>query len=205
MTKEPTGVWIGPTKCDEERLSRENDTANVWNIVKPVLEGDQFMPSTYMIVSLPLDLLRESLNCYQNGAYLAVSSMCRACIEALLYLSTKLKPINRMDVSEIIVEENYIREKRKTFLKNALDARLIDDVDRKIIAEIWNAGDFAVHIHQKKDQNSLEMINRMSKENDPYFTSKGWSDRDEALKIITDTATLVLKIIKKLNAYIQNV
>ena len=205
-SQKETSIWIGPTKCDEKRFSREKDTENVWNIIKPMLEGNNFMPSTYIITSLPLDLLRESLNCYQNGAYLAVCSMCRACVEALLYLSTKLKPIDKLNASEIRVEENYIRETRKTFLKNALDDKLIDDADKKIIEKIWDTGDFAMHIHQKKDQNAIDLINRISKESDdPYYTSKGWSDREEALKAISDTATLVLKITKKLNASVQNI
>ncbi len=102
-----SGVWIGSTKCDEQRVSRENDNESVWSIVKPMLEPGNFKPSVYGIVSLSLDLLREALNCYQNGAYLAVCSTCRACVEALLYLATKLKPTDHYNVSA----------KRKKFLK----------------------------------------------------------------------------------------
>ena len=36
MTEEKaSGIWIGPTKCDEERVAREKDTENAWNILGP--------------------------------------------------------------------------------------------------------------------------------------------------------------------------
>lgn len=197
-----SGVWIGPTKCDEERLSRQNDLDNVWGIVKPMLEGDNFKPSVYGIVSLSLDLLREALNCYQNGAYLAVCSMCRACVEALLYLATKLKPTGDYDVIE--VKENYVREKRKKFLKNALKSGLLDGEDKMIVEKIWEVGDFAMHIHQKLDRSANDFVKRVSEGHEVDGDRlKGWSDKDEASNTIIETAKLVSKIMSKLNASIQ--
>lgn len=49
-----SSVWIGPTKCDDERLSRQKDGNGVWAILKPMLEGENFIPSVYGIVSASL-------------------------------------------------------------------------------------------------------------------------------------------------------
>lgn len=195
-----SGVWIGPTECNEERVSRQKDNDNVWGIVKPMLQGTNFKPSIYSIASLPLDLLREALNCYQNGAYLAVCSMCRASVEALLYLATKLKPTDEYKVIE--VKENYVRERRGTFLTEAIESGLIDSDDKKVVEEIWEVGDFAMHIHQKMDHDAKDFVKRISHGHEVDYL-KGWSEKDEALKTITETAKLLSKIMRKLNASLQ--
>ncbi len=152
-----------------------------------MLQGNTFKPSTYSIISLPLDLLREALNCYQNSAYLVVCSMCRACVEALLYLATKLEPTGELSVIE--VKENYVREKRNTFPENALKSGLLDCEYKTVVKEIWESGDFAMQIPQKLDRIADDFVKHVSQGHDVgYDLSIGWSDKDEALNTITEKA-----------------
>lgn len=193
----PPPVWIGPTECDDERISRAADLDKVWEIVKPMLQGSNFKLSTYGIMSLPLDLLREALNCYQNGAYLATCAISRACVEASLYLASTQKPTNDRDT--IQVREDLIRKKREIFLKSALEDKLLSYADVQTVRNIWEAGDFAVHIHQKLDKNHRQWLQDSGDRKSVNDSLKGWSNRKEALETITHTATIVSKFLCTLN------
>lgn len=54
-------------------------------------------------------------------------------------------------------------------------------------------------------RNSINLSNSLSKKNekDQLYTLKGWSDKNEALKTITETAKLISKIMNNLNAFVQ--
>jgi hypothetical protein len=199
MTDEKqSSVWVGPTSFDNERMNRQEDIDGVWDIVKPLLQGEHFRISTYSIVGVALDLLREALNCYQNGAYLATCSMCRVCSECFLYLSTTRKPKSKKDVLEI--RENFVREKRRVSLNSALEDGIITKEESISIQRIWDTGDFAMHIHQKIDLNHRRWAMLVSAGHFPEdYVSKGWSDRAEALATMTETASVMSKIMIRLN------
>jgi len=190
-------LWIGPTKCDEKRILREEELTRVWKIVKEMLEEPNFINSTYYVVSLPLNLLREAQNCYQNGAYLATCSMCRSSIEALLYFVASRKPVDSFKAD---IDLNYVNKKRNEFLNKVLEKGLLNTDDEKIIKEIWKVGDFAMHIHQIIEREQIKLATQVfqeSKINDDSL--KGWSSRSEALKILNETAGLISKVMKKMN------
>jgi hypothetical protein len=193
-------VWIGPTKCDDDRISREQDLDKAWANVKPVLEGDNFKPSAYGIVPLALDLLREALSCYQNGAYLAACGMCRASIEAAVYLATAQKPSNRLETVRIRDYDN--REKRKKFLAAAVSDGLLSQEECKSVERIWEAGDFAMHIHQRWDYHYKAVATNPSLIEDDPTLLKWWSNRQKALETITDTAKILSQLLYKLNSMI---
>lgn len=194
-----SGIWIGPTECDNERLSRGKDGDGVWTILKPMLEGENFIPSVYGIASVSIDLVRESLNCYQNGAYLAACSMCRASMEALLYKATTLKPITKYETAEI--RQDYLKDKRGQFVKDALAMKLIDSDDLSAIQSIWKAGDFAMHIEQKHDQNFKKFVEQTIERDSEHLN--GWSSRSEALKFMSITARIISKVMLRLNRTIE--
>jgi hypothetical protein len=188
-------VWIGPTKCDDERISREKDGDNVWAIVKLMLEGENFIPSVYGIVLVSIDLIRESLNCFQNGAYLAACSMCRASMGALLYKATTLRPTNKYETIEI--REDYLRDRRGQFVKDALALKLIENNDLQEIQAIWKAGDYAMHIEQKRDQH----FKKFAEQTIPVESEglQGWVTRNEALNIMFMTAKITSKVMLRLS------
>lgn len=196
MPDESNGVWIGPTECDGGRVSRQVDIDKVWNIVRPMLEGANFKPSIYSILSLSIDLLREATSCHQNGAFLASCGMCRACIEAGLYLATTRKSTTRYEW--IRIHEYHIRSKREEFLKTAIEGRLLDKGDSESIKRIWEAGDFAMHIHQRQDRlhKTIEATLSTVESTDSL---KGWSNSQESLDILIQTATIVSRLLSKMN------
>lgn len=201
MSDEESGIWIGPTKCDDERTSRQSDIDKVWDIVKPMLQGNNFKISTYSVVWVAIDLFREAMNCYQNGAYLATCSMCRVCSECLLYLSVTRRATSDREVVEI--REDLVREKRKVFLNSAIKDGLVNNEEESTsIQEIWDKGDFAMHIHQKLDIGRREWARLVSSGHIPPegSISKGWSERSEALVTMTETATVLSKIMGRLNS-----
>ena len=79
-------VWIGPTKCDKERESRERYIEEIWNMLR--FSGAFDNVRVYAYLSHAFDQFREAPSCYQNGTYLAACAMCRTAIESLLYLAT---------------------------------------------------------------------------------------------------------------------
>jgi hypothetical protein len=154
--------------------------------------------SVYMIVGLSLDLFREAMNCYQNGAYLATCAICRASCESLVYLASTRKATSIKRTVEF--NEHFVREKRKTFLTTALENHILDNEDKQYVERIWNSGDFAMHIHQKTDFNRKEYAQLMSEGRIPNSDMlKGWSDRNEARETLEATAKIILKTIIRLN------
>jgi hypothetical protein len=77
-------AWIDPSSCDEKRSARERDLEAVWS----VLTSTDGYRETYPLLSLAVDLFREAMCCYHNGAYMATALMCRACVETAIYLLT---------------------------------------------------------------------------------------------------------------------
>ncbi len=81
---------------------------------------------------------------------------------------------------------------------------LLDGEDKMIVEKIWEVADFAMHIHQKRDRYADEYAKLVSQRHEvDSDLLKGWSDKDEALNTITETAKLVSKIMSKLNASVQ--
>jgi hypothetical protein len=120
--------------------------------------------------------------------------MCRVAIEALAYFAASRNPVDELNSD---IDLNYINKKRSEFLKTVLEKEILDNDDGKTIKGIWEAGDFAMHIHQRIDsslQNSAAQMSQGRKVNDDLL--KGWSSKNEALKILNQTAELISKVMK---------
>lgn len=192
-------TWVGPTKCGPKRDSRQAELDKIWDMIKPMLQPPNFKIATYMITGLSLDLFREAMNCYQNGAYLATCAMCRTCCESLVYLATTRKVTSIKHTENI--NEHYVREKRTTFLKTALEYQILDHDDGRTIERIWKKGDFAMHLHQKTDINRNEWARLVSMGRIPDGNMlKGWSDVTEARDALESTAKIISKVLARLNA-----
>jgi hypothetical protein len=72
-----THIDVGLSDCDNLRADRTNEAKCLWNKVeaKEFING-LFRPSLLFI--------REALSCYQNGAFLGATILCRSAIDSLL-------------------------------------------------------------------------------------------------------------------------
>lgn len=190
-------IRIGPTSCDEARSFRENQLKDVWNkSVVPIINKLTLTKKTYF--QLPFDLFRESLNCYQNGAYMATCAMCRASIEAILYF------IATRDLKEGYANVNLNlsdNQKRDLFLKELAKRKLLDDDDKSDIEKIiFERGDFAVHIHQRLDRGLDEAMKHKYHKNDPLQLNQttNWLYQHDALDSLKKTAEIISKIFNRL-------
>lgn len=114
-------VWIGPSECDEHRTAREKDLENIWND----LASARGFTETYPLLAPAIDLFREALSCYQNGAYMATAIMCRASSETAVYLLTtrhiaglweKPKMVQKMEIDHNLIQASW----GKYFVKRRL-------------------------------------------------------------------------------------
>lgn len=73
-----TFIDIGPSECNQSRCKRSKETECLWSKinVKEFVNG-LFRPSLLFV--------REALSCYQNGAFLGATIMCRSAVESLLF------------------------------------------------------------------------------------------------------------------------
>jgi hypothetical protein len=99
---------------------------------------------------------------------------------------------------DVQVREHFLQEKRSAFLKAALDGGLVNQQEGVVIQNVWKLGDFAMHIHQKLDMNRKEFSN-LSRHNLGDSVLKGWSNRSEALTALSNMATILSNIMKRLN------
>ena len=73
----PRTIWVGPAACDSKRDRRTEIQLKVWQ----ELSRNSHMAFAHPIIGSAVDLFRESLSCYQNGAFMASTLMCRTVTE----------------------------------------------------------------------------------------------------------------------------
>ena len=150
-------VSIGPSGCDSGRDSRTKEVECLWNSINIT----KFIPSQFRSA---LDLLREALSCYQNGAYMAACIMCRTATESLLYIAVNSKydsisgeitltpPINQKSGKPLLQVKydkllkdaaRYLDYNAKKWLSKDLDP---NDPETGIIR---HSGDFVAHYSEK--------------------------------------------------------
>lgn len=143
--------FIGPSNCDSERTKREKELNTVWN---KLVSSHTFLP-TQLIFIEAIDLYREALSCYQNGAFMATSIMCRASTECAVYLaisrknfkySTSWKTIHKSDT--ITIE----KDDWKILVKRGKDEKILDNRTMQILDKIRNQGNFVAHYGSRKDK-----------------------------------------------------
>ena len=170
-------TWIGPSNCDEKRSARERDIENVWD----TLTSTKGYRETYLLLAPAVDLFREALCCYQNGAYMATAIMCRACVETAIYLlsTREIKWCDDLKmVQEAKVDLSLIQVEWKRILREAKTAGYVDDEIELELKRIREAGNFAAHYGQRFDKE----IKNMQAEK-----PMGWITRENALQMLTET------------------
>lgn len=194
----PGPIWIGPTKCDEDRAGRERDVDHVWSVVKAQLEGKELHLSTHGIVTDALFLLREAMNCYQNGAYLAVCTSARSCIEALLDAATQLRTTDEMSTEEVRKLPQIAP--KAVLVEKALEDNLLTESDVVIADRIWESGNFAAHIGQRLDRDRKAFFAATSEQENVEYDPKGWPRPKQSFAILSETAELVAKVMVRVKA-----
>jgi len=181
-------TWIGPTKCDEQREARERDWENIW---KNLVSAKGYR-ETYLFLMPAIDLFREALSCYQNGAYMAAVSMCRASTETLVYLLASRQIEYRKGqsfVREVKVDHSLTESKFGEMLAKAKAKGYVNIELEKQINKIRKNGNFALHYGQRYDK-ELEESTR-------HGVPEGWIGMEKTRDVLRDTSELLTKMIGK--------
>ena len=188
---EHTNILIGPSEYNEEREKRTDDVNSVWK----KLSIDKFIPGQFRSV---LDLFREALSCYQNGAYMASCIMCRTVTESLLYIAINSEyyidtnkvvfmPSQKMDNGSHSRRMSYddILEKAGKYLDDCAKRWLKKDLNpaHKETGLIRHSGDIVAHYSEKIDKEVSSLNANQSIE--------FWKDRASALDILNKTALAI--------------
>jgi hypothetical protein len=195
-------VWTGPSECDEHSPAREKDLENIWSD----LASARGFTETYPLLAPAIDLFREALSCYQNGAYMATAIMCRASSETAVYLLTtryiaglweKSKMVQKMEI-----DYNLIQARWRRILYKAKASGYINNKLEQQLNKIREAGNFAVHYGQRHDDELRDLTTKVKKE------IKGWIKREDALQTLHRTARILKefmgKILDKYNVLIES-
>lgn len=178
--------YIGPSKCDEVRKSREHDIETVWK----GLTSTEGFGVTYALFGPTIDLFRETLSCYQNGAYMATALMCRTVTEIGIYhlvsrYVSKYSPEHKI-IWEIKKSLDLVNKNWKTIIQDAKTKCDISGSLEQTINEIRGAGNFVAHYGQKMD----------SRDSTRIVKEESWITRDKALEVLKKTALVVNHILK---------
>ena len=173
--------YIGPSKCDENRKSREHNIETVWND----LTNSEGFNETYALFGPTIDLFRESLSCYQNGAYMATVLMCRTVTEIGIYhlvsrYVNKYSPEHKI-IWEIKKSLDLTDKNWKTIMQDARTKCGISRRLEKTINEIREYGNFVAHYGQKMDRRDFKQL----------VTKGSWVTKNEALTVLKKTYLVV--------------
>lgn len=169
--------WIGPTKCDEYRKAREQDINNVW---QELISSDGYAKA-YTLLTEAIDLFRESISCFQNGAFMASVLMCRSATETALYCCATREVTKYFKDSGTVAawdriplsNEGFGEILEKTKTKYNIDGRL-----EQVINEIRNKGNFVAHYGSRLDE--LYETHDITE-----ITVKGsWITREQSLEVL---------------------
>lgn len=135
-----------------------------------------------------VDLFRESLSCYQNGAYMASTLMCRRTTEAAVYLAASRKP--SPSPGKLEIDFQRIREKWGPIRDRAEKLRLITQSDLLIMNEIRDRGNYTAHYGQRYDQRT---------QSDIATTMRlgFWADKKQTEDTLQKTAIVLGHIIER--------
>lgn len=143
--------FIGPTECNEERSQREKEFNEVW---RKLIASDAYL-KTHLIFTEAIDLYREALSCYQNGAYMATSLMCRSSTECAVYLAVSRKNFKYFKPWQTIHKSDTIIMKKddwKILVKKGKEYGILNKRIIQILNQIRDRGNFIAHYGSRKDK-----------------------------------------------------
>lgn len=150
-------TFIGPDNPSIDKSVQDSEIKNIWE----KLDIENFIENLF---KSPLDLFREALACYQNGAYMASSIMCRTSIDSLLFIvvntdiqktgsNIELTLTPPLDAKGVIIRQNYktILSHANKYLTNKQETWLQEEIDPNIPDQgvIRHTGDFVAHYTEK--------------------------------------------------------
>ena len=181
------GVIVGPSECDVDRKTREKEICEVWN----ELTNKESFVKAHFIFGLALDLFREALSCYQNGAYMATVLMCRSVTEIIVYLiaSRNIKESLKNGIGEIEVNFEMYSAQYGEFLKEA-KKRLpaVKNIEEDINC-IREKGNFVAHYGQRLDKEFDEKDVKSD-----FRKVDLWITKEDALEVLKKTVLVFTKI-----------
>lgn len=195
---------IGPTECDSEREEREKELNDVWNN----LVSSYAYLKTHTVLTEAIDLFRESLSCYQNGAYKATSIMCRSSTECAVYLAVTRRNFKYHKPWQIIHKSDSVSikdDKWETLVKKGKEIGILDKDIIKILKQIRARGNFIAHYGSIMDKTLLKFSkdvtapttrSRERKRND--IMSQLIFDKKTALDNLVNTQTVLKFLIEKI-------
>lgn len=177
----PEPVLIGPTECDKNRVARMADLKSMEGVLSDILVKD-----TQIIFGDVYDLLREAMSCYQNGAFLATSIVCRSAVESALYVAVsrtlQIERVVSISSEAVAIDYQHRDARRKRIMELATKKGLLKGPLASQVHWVIDLGDFGAHFGQRLDKeifgSTLENLHAHRK----------WVTRKEALKALKLTA-----------------
>lgn len=195
---------IGPTPCDERRTLRERKLRNAWDI----LVSAKHYKHIYSVVSIAVDLYREALSAYQNGAYMAAILMCGAALESLIdELAHPLMSKDRVECSDYgvlgyeITQVGYASALRILKEHGVVDGRVENRINT-----VRSRRNIVAHFSEKR----LELLVRAIREQvakrklreEAYRILRGvergaWASEEDAFATLKETAEIFKEVIDR--------
>ena len=179
-----TFIDIGPSECNKSRCKRTKETMCLWSKidVKEFVNG-LFRPSLLFI--------REALSCYQNGAFLGATIMCRSAVESLLFTAVysnfnaecceiKFDPPKIAKFSEVRESAESKGYLNGEHLKWLLGSSTPNDPEVGIIRY---SGDLVAH-YTEKIINNQHLDNSGQSNKQDQWQENIWINENESYKIL---------------------
>ncbi len=193
-----TFIGVGTSDCDQSRSDRTNDINGLWDKihVKEFING-LFRPSLLFI--------REALSCYQNGAFLGATIMCRSTVDSLLYTSVyssfksedcsieynfSEKQTKFHSLVDCAYKMGYLKENHFKWLKAELDQK---DPEVGIIRY---SGDLVAHYTEKIIKRQTKLHSGQS-DNSSLWQESEWISKGTSYDILDKTIEILVYVNKK--------
>jgi hypothetical protein len=196
MSGEDEIVWIGPSVCNDARTSREERLKRVWQD----LISSEMIADTYLAIGPSLDLFREALSCYQNGAFMASILICGVALETLLYnLISAVKgraECDRGRVWSITPDHGVYEKKFGCIIGEAGRLGLLDHRLENKINELRNLRNIVAHYIQRRWKQMLSQP-KQDIELSSSILGRGWASDRDAYEVLKDTVSIMRDLIEK--------
>mgnify|MGYP001626396285 CR=1 FL=1 len=189
-------IWVGPSRCDEARAFREEQLKNIWQI----LVSSEEIVNMHLVVGVGLDLFREALSCYQNGAFMASILMCGVALETLLYdLVSAVKGravCDRGFIQSIEPDYNIYEKDFSLIISEAKGKRLLDNKLENKVNKLRNLRNIVAHYAQRRWKQMLNQL-RPDVELITSISGGGWASEKDAYEVLKDAANIIRDLIKR--------